>query len=192
MKGAYIIKSNFLWCTPLLRFIMELNYSGKGRHMNQSGKNDGITAPGAVVVGDVSIGRNSSIWYNAVLRGDEGPIIIGEETNVQDCCVIHTSKNYPVVIGDRVTIGHGAIVHGCKIGDNALIGMGAIILNGAKIGRNCLIAAGSLVTQNMEIPDGMLVMGSPAKIKRALTEEEILKNKENALDYVKAALQFKG
>ena len=108
-------------------------------------------APGAVVLGDVTIGKNSGIWYNAVVRGDRDSIVIGKESNIQDNAVVHLGSGYPVEIGDHVTIGHGAIVHGCKIGDNTMIGMGAILMNGCKIGKNCIIGAGALVTQNVEI-----------------------------------------
>ena len=135
-------------------------------------------APGAVVLGDVTIGENSGIWYNAVVRGDRDSIVIGRESNIQDNAV---------EIGDHVTIGHGAIVHGCKIGDNTMIGMGAILMNGCKIGKNCIIGAGALVTQNVEIPDNSLVVGNPGKVKRAVTEEEIRWNLENAQLYVDEA-----
>ena len=141
----------------------------------------------AVVKGKVAIGEESGIWYHATIRADSDQITIGSSTNVQDNAVIHTSRNYPVSIGKGVTIGHGAIVHGCTVGNNTLIGMGAIILNGAVIGNNCIIGAGALVTQNMEIPDGSLAFGNPAKIKRKLTEEEIAANRDNALLYVKEA-----
>ena len=116
-------------------------------------------APGAVVLGDVTIGENSGIWYNAVVRGDRDSIVIGRESNIQDNAVVHLGSGYPVEIGDHVTIGHGAIIHGCKIGDNTMIGMGAILMNGCKIGKNCIIGAGALVTQNVEIPDNSLVIG---------------------------------
>ncbi len=141
-------------------------------------------APSADVVGDVVMGACSSIWYQAVLRGDGDPIRIGRCSNIQDGCILHTDKGYPIVIGDYVTIGHGAIIHGCTIGDNTLIGMGAIILNGAEIGKNCLIGAGALVTQGVKIPDGMMVLGSPAKVRRVLTSEEIEKNREAAEEYL--------
>ena len=126
-------------------------------------------APGAVVLGDVTIGENSGIWYNAVVRGDRDSIVIGRESNIQDNVVVHLGSGYPVEIGDHVTIGHGAIVHGCKIG------------------KNCIIGAGALVTQNVEIPDNSLVVGNPGKVKRAVTEEEIRWNLENARIYVEEA-----
>ena len=120
-------------------------------------------APGAVVLGDVTIGENSGIWYNAVVRGDRDSIVIGRESNIQDNAVVHLGSGYPVEIGDHVTIGHGAIVHGCKIGDNTMIGMGAILMNGCKIGKNCIIGAGALVTQNVEIPDIFLYLLSQTR-----------------------------
>ena len=139
-------------------------------------------APGAVVLGDVTIGEN---------RGDRDSIVIGRESNIQDNAVVHLGSGYPVKIGDHVTIGHGAIIHGCKIGDNTMIGMGAILMNGCKIGKNCIIGAGALVTQNVEIPDNSLVIGNPGKVKRAVTEEEIRWNLENARIYVEEAQEEK-
>lgn len=148
-------------------------------------------APGAMVLGNVTIQANSSIWFHTTVRADRGNITIGENTNIQDNCVIHMDEGFPVVIGNGVTIGHGAIVHGCKIGDNTLIGMGAIILNGAVIGKNCIVGAGALITQNTIIPDGSLVIGNPGKISRNLSESEIEHNKLNALHYVKEAENYK-
>ena len=149
-----------------------------------------FVAKGAVVIGDVTIEKDCSIWYNAAIRCTEAPITIGEGSNVQDNEGIHVSNNCPVTIGSHVTIGHGAIIHGCTIEDNALIGMGAIILNGAKIGKNCIIAAGALVPQNKIIPDNSLVMGSPGKIIRQVTEDEILKNTQNAEEYIKERITY--
>lgn len=146
----------------------------------------------AVVKGQVEIGAQSSIWYNATVRGDTEPISIGKGTNIQDNAVIHVGRGYPVSIGDGVTIGHSAVVHGCSVGDNTLIGMGAIILNGATIGKNCMIGAGALVTQNMQIPDGSLAFGNPAKIRRPLTEEEIQSNRDNAAKYCVEAAEELG
>ncbi len=127
-------------------------------------------APGAHVIGDVRIGRGVSIWFNAVLRGDNEPIEIGEGANVQDGCVFHTDPGFPLSIGAGATIGHGAILHGCTVGEGALIGMGAIVLNGARIGRRCLVGAGALVTEGKEFPDGAMVLGQPAKLVRMLDE----------------------
>lgn len=141
----------------------------------------------SVVIGDVTIGENSCVLYFSVLRGDEAPIRIGEATNIQENCTLHTSRGCPVEIGDYVTVGHNVVLHGCQIGDGSLIGMGSVILDGAKIGKQCLIGAGSLVTKNMVIPDGSLVMGSPAKIKRELTEEEKRHLYSNSMEYVMAS-----
>lgn len=149
-----------------------------------------FVAKGAVVLGDVTIAKECSIWYNATVRSTESYITIGEGSNIQDNAVIHVDHNHPAIIGSYVTIGHGAIIHGCTIDDNSLIGMGAIILNGAKIGKNCIIAAGALVPQNKEIPDNSLVMGSPGKIIRQVTEEEILKNRKNAENYIAERLTY--
>lgn len=139
----------------------------------------------SVVMGDVTIGEDSSVFYYAVVRADEASITIGKRSNIQDNSTVHVDYGYPTTIGDDVTIGHNCVIHGCTIGDGSLIGMGSTILNGAKIGKNCLIGAGSLVTQNTVIPDGMLALGSPAKVRRPLSEEEIRHNYKNAADYVK-------
>ncbi len=140
-------------------------------------------ADSADVVGEVTIGKNSCIWYGAVVRGDTDSIAIGSRTNVQDGSIIHTDAGFKVEIGDDVTIGHAAIVHGCTVGSNTLIGMGAIILNGAKIGKNCIIGAGALVTQGTVIPDGSMAFGSPAKVVRQLKPEEIEANTFSAVEY---------
>lgn len=144
-------------------------------------------APGVQIAGNVSIGKDSSIWYNSVLRSSNSIIDIGERTNIQDGCIFHARNEKCIVLGDDVTVGHGAIVHCCTIGNNTLIGMGAIIMTGAKIGDNCIVAAGALVTGGTVVPDGMMVMGSPAKIRRPLTEEEIQKNLQSADNYVVAS-----
>lgn len=121
-------------------------------------------APTAVIIGDVIVKRNASIWWNAVLRGDEEPITVGENSNVQDGCVLHADPGFPLTIGDSVTVGHMAMLHGCTISDNSLIGIGAIILNGATIGTNCLIGANALITEGKTIPDNSIVLGAPGKI----------------------------
>ena len=144
-------------------------------------------APGAKVLGDVTLGKRSSIWYNAVLRGDSSSITIGADSNIQDNCTIHTDTSFPVVIGNGVSIGHGAIVHGCSIDDNTVIGMGSILLNGCHVGKNCIIGAGSLITGNKQIPDNSLVYGNPGKIIRTVTDSEIRSNQENAAHYVMLA-----
>ncbi len=128
-------------------------------------------APGAVVVGDVRLRPGASIWFNAVVRGDNEPIEIGEGTNVQDGAVLHADPGYPLVLGPRVTVGHKAMVHGCTVGEGSLIGINAVVLNGARIGRGCLIGAGALIAEGKEIPDGALVMGAPGKVVRMLDAE---------------------
>ena len=144
-------------------------------------------AEGAKIIGDVQIGEDSSVWYNAVIRGDANSIVIGENTNVQDNAVLHTSHSHALAIGDNVTIGHGAIVHGCTIGNNVLIGMGAIVLDGAVVEDDCIIGAGALVTQNKLIPSGSLALGNPAKVVRELKEEEIASILKNADEYSEEA-----
>ena len=133
-----------------------------------------FVAETAVVIGDVEIGANSSVWYNSIVRGDVNFIRIGERTNIQDNCIIHVSrKTHPTVLEDEVTLGHRVTLHGCYIETGSLIGIGAIVLDGARVGKNSLVAAGSLVTPNTQIPPGSLVMGSPAKVKRPLDNGEI-------------------
>ena len=143
-------------------------------------------APNATVVGDVTLGEEVSVWYGAVIRADTAAIRIGARTNIQDNCILHDE----IVIGEGCTIGHGAIVHGCTIGDHSMVGMGAIVLSGAKIGSNCVIAAGALVKENMDVPDGHLVVGLPGKIvgpvRPALTED-ILENEEEYVALGRAA-----
>ena len=129
-------------------------------------------ADSAALVGDVRLDSRSSVWYGAVLRGDEGSIRVGEGSNIQDQAVLHSDPGFPALVGRDVTVGHGAILHGCTVEDGCLIGMGAILLNGCVIGTGSLVAAGALVTQNTVVPPGSLVVGSPAKVKRALTQEE--------------------
>lgn len=146
---------------------------------------DVVILPGAMVSGDVRIGAGSSIWYNAVVRGDTEPIAIGEGSNIQDNCVLHTSAGAPLTIGRGVSVGHAAVVHGCTIGDDTLIGMGTIVLNGAVIGRGCIVGAGSLVTGGTRIPDGSLAFGRPARVVRPLRAEEIEENRATAAGYEK-------
>jgi carbonic anhydrase/acetyltransferase-like protein (isoleucine patch superfamily) len=129
-------------------------------------------ARGAVVVGDVTLGAHSSVWHNAVLRGDINRIVVGNHTNVQDCAVLHLADDFPCVLGNWVTVGHSAIVHACTVGDETLVGMGAVILDGAVIGKQCLIGAQALVTSGTKIPPGSLALGAPAKVVRKLTKEE--------------------
>lgn len=140
-------------------------------------------APGAHVVGDVTLSENVNIWYGAVLRGDTGSITVGEGTNIQDNCVLHEETT----VGADCTVGHGAILHGCTVGDRCLIGMGAIVLNGARLGAECMVGAGALVTGKTDVPDGSLLLGSPAKVVRPLSDEERQNLLEDAKVYVEKA-----
>lgn len=145
----------------------------------------------SVVIGDVTIGEDSTVLFYAVLRGNDNKIVIGNGTNIQDNCTIHTSPVDPTIIGNYVTVGHNAIVHGCKIGDNTLIGMGATVMNGSVVGKNCLVAAGSLILEHQNIPDGSMVMGRPAKVPRPLTAEEIARLEESAQHYIQTGRDMK-
>ena len=152
--------------------------------MDQITKNGTVyIAPNATVVGDVVLEDNANIWYGSVLRGDHGRITIGEGTNIQDNCVIHEKTD----IGKLCTIGHGAIVHGCKVGDHCLIGMGAIVLNGAKLADHCMVGAGSVVTGKMDAPAGSLLLGSPARIVKELTAEAMAELEADARHYIELA-----
>lgn len=150
-----------------------------------------FVASNATVIGDVELSDESSVWFNAVIRGDPGPIVIGRRTNVQDNVVIHTSDKHSVEIGDDVTIGHCAVVHGCKISDNVLIGMNATVLDGAEIGENCIIGANALVPPGKRIPAGSLVTGVPGKVQRQLSDKDIVHIKENAEEYVRLLKEYK-
>ncbi|HWZ33837.1 MAG TPA: gamma carbonic anhydrase family protein [Bryobacteraceae bacterium] len=143
--------------------------------------------PSAQVIGDVTVGERSSIWPNASLRGDTGPIRIGAETSIQDNCALHLDEGFPLTVGDRVTVGHSVTLHGCTVEDDTLIGIGATILNGAKIGKGAVVAAGSLVPESMEVPPSTLVMGVPAKPRRAVTPEEQARFREGVDHYVRKA-----
>ena len=139
----------------------------------------------SVVLGDVTVGEDSCVLFYAVLRGDVEKITVGKCSKIQDNCTVHADAGYPAAIGDYVTVGHNAVLHGCTVGQGSLIGMGSVILNGARIGKECLIGAGSLVLENQVIPDGSLAAGSPAEVKRQLTEEERKKLYESSRHYVK-------
>lgn len=147
-------------------------------------------APTAIVIGNVTIGENVGIWFGAVIRGDNEPIKIGSQTNIQENAVLHTDPGYPINIGNGCTIGHKAMLHGCTIGQNSLIGMNATVLNGAKIGNNCLIGAGALIPEGKEIPDNSLVVGMPGKIIRTLNEVAVQGLTASAQHYVKNAKRF--
>jgi carbonic anhydrase/acetyltransferase-like protein (isoleucine patch superfamily) len=145
----------------------------------------------AQVIGDVAIGEESSIWMNVVMRGDVNCIRLGARANVQDGTIVHVMRGtHPTVIGDEVTIGHAAVIHGCTIEDRVLVGMGAIVLNGAVIGRDSIVAAGALVVEGTGIPPGSLVMGSPARVRRALTDDEVASIGQYAASYVKYRLDY--
>ena len=139
----------------------------------------------AVVVGEVSVEAGASLWYGAVLRGDEAPIRVGRDSNIQDNAVLHCDEGFPMTVGRRVTVGHGAILHGCTVEDGALIGMGAVLLNGCVIGAGSLVAAGALVTQGAVIPPGSLVVGSPARVKRPLRPDELAGLAQDAGKYLR-------
>ncbi len=141
-------------------------------------------AKSAVVLGDVKIGDHSSVWYNTVIRGDINRIVIGHHTNIQDNCVLHLADDFPCIVGNYVTVGHSATVHACKVGDEVLVGMGAVILDGAIVGKQSLIGAKALVPQAMRIPPGSLVLGAPARIVRRLTSQERAGLKHWATKYV--------
>ncbi len=149
-------------------------------------------AQGCRIIGDVTISECGNIWFNTVIRGDVHPIQIGKYTNIQDNSTIHVMHDHPAIIGDFVTVGHGAILHACKIANNCLIGMGAIILSYSEIGENCIIAAGSVITERKKIPPNSLVMGSPGRVVRTVTTEEINAIRESALRYHEEALKYSG
>ncbi|MGP8297039.1 gamma carbonic anhydrase family protein [Streptomyces inhibens] len=150
-----------------------------------------FTAPTSVVLGEVTMAAGASVWYHAVLRADCGPIVLGADSNIQDNCTVHVDPGFPVTVGDRVSVGHNAVLHGCTVEDDVLIGMGATVLNGAHIGAGSLVAAQALVPQGMRVPPGSLVAGVPAKIKRALTDEERETIKLNAAMYLELAARHR-
>ena len=148
-------------------------------------------APDATLIGDIRVGRNAGFWFGVVIRGDNEPIIVGADTNVQEHTVMHTDPGFPLTIGEGCTIGHRAMLHGCTIGDNSLIGMGAIVLNGARIGKNSLVGAGALVTEGKEFPDNSLIVGSPAKAIRVLDDAAVARLRGSAAHYVANGKRFK-
>ncbi|MEX3982232.1 gamma carbonic anhydrase family protein [Paraburkholderia sp. EG287A] len=147
-------------------------------------------APQAVVVGRATLGERTSVWFNAVIRADNEAITIGAGSNVQDGAILHTDPGYPMDIGQNVSIGHQAMLHGCTIGDDSLIGIQAVVMNGAVIGKQCLVGAGSVVTEGKVFPDRSLILGAPAKVVRELSEEQIASLTSNAADYVERAARF--
>lgn len=166
-----------------------MKYSFNGHRVRLEGSGHFI-APNAAVIGQVTLGDRSSIWFGCVLRGDVERIEIGAGSNIQDGSVLHADPGCPLVVGQNVTVGHNAMLHGCTVGDGSLVGIAAVVLNGARIGRNCLIGAGALVTEGMEIPDGSLVLGAPAKVRRQFSEEEQAALALNAEHYVRNAAAF--
>ena len=152
--------------------------------------NGHFVADNATVIGSVRLGDSASVWFNCVLRGDNDWLVVGERSNIQDGSVLHTDDGIELVIGKNVTVGHKVMLHGCTIGDNSLIGIGSTVLNKAKIGNNCIVGANSLVTEGKEFPDGSLILGSPAKVARSLSEEEIAFITWSADIYVRNAARF--
>jgi carbonic anhydrase/acetyltransferase-like protein (isoleucine patch superfamily) len=148
-------------------------------------------ADSAVVIGNVELAAEASIWFGAVLRGDTETLTIGRRSNVQDGSVLHADHGFPLVLGEGVTVGHQVMLHGCRIGDGSLVGIQAVVLNGARIGRHCLVAAGAVVTEGKEFPDGSLIMGAPARVVRPLTPEQIDGLKESAQHYVDNARRYR-
>lgn len=151
-----------------------------------------FVAENAVIVGDVTLGEDSSVWYGAVVRGDDESITVGRNSNIQDNCTVHCTTNYPVKIGKNVTVGHNAVIHGCEIGDGCLIGMSATVMNGAVIGKNCLVGAGALVTENKVFPDNSLIIGVPAKAVGTISDEDAENMLKNAVHYVEKAKKYSG
>lgn len=149
-----------------------------------------FVANSAQVVGRVTLGEGSSVWFNTVIRADNEPMTIGAGSNIQDGSVLHSDTGFPLSVGARVTVGHQVVLHGCTVGDESLIGIGAVVLNGAKIGKHCLVGAGALVTEGKEFPDGSMILGSPAKVVRQLTPEQIDGLRRSAQHYIANAQRF--
>lgn len=162
---------------------MIMDFKGKSPKISETA----FVAASADIIGDVEVGDFSSIWFNAVIRGDQNKIIIGNRASIQDNVVIHADEVYGVEIGENVTVGHGAVVHGCRIGDNVLIGMNSTVLNGAEIGENSIVGANALVPQGKKFPPNSLIIGVPGKVKKETNETEVEAIKENAAEYVKLA-----
>lgn len=150
-----------------------------------------VIMEGAVVVGDVALGEDCSVWFNTVIRGDMAPIKIGSRTCIEENCVLHCTPGVPMTVGDNVTVGHGAILHSCTVGSNTTVGMGAIVLTGARVGSNCIVGAGTVVTAKTPIPDGSVAYGNPAKIARAATEEDMEHNRASAQLYVESKENYR-
>ena len=165
-------------------------YALEGNRPELPAEGEYFVAPGAHVIGRVRIGRNVGIWFGTVIRGDNEWMTIGDDTNIQDNCVLHSDMGFPLTIGAGCTVGHAAIVHGCTIGENSLVGMGATILNGAKIGRNSIVGANALVTEGKEFPENSLIVGAPARVVRSLDDGAVAALKASAAHYAKNARRF--
>lgn len=147
-------------------------------------------ADSAEVIGNVDLGEDVNVWFGVVIRGDNEPVRIGRGSNIQDACVLHSDPGQPLTLGENVSVGHRVMLHGCSVGEGSLVGIGAIVLNGARIGRNCLVGAGALVTEGKEFPDGSLILGSPARVARPLTPEQLRSLIVAASHYVDNARRF--
>ena len=166
---------------------MIIDFEGKTPKIDKSS----FIAENATVIGDVTIGKNVGIWYNAILRGDVAPITIGDNTNIQDGSVIHCDVGIPTLVGENVTVGHNVMLHACKIGNNSLIGIGSIVLDGSVVGENSIIGAGAVVTPGTKIPPYSMALGIPAKVVKKITEEEADKLVEHAEEYIKLMMKYK-
>ena len=165
-----------------------MKYSLQGVRVSGEGY---FIAPGAAVIGRVHLARNASVWWNAVLRGDFEPISVGENSNIQDGCILHTDPGKPTTVGANCTVGHAAILHGCTVGDGSLIGIGAVVLNGVTIGRNCIVGARSLIPDGKDIPDNSVVMGTPGRVIRRTTEADFAMIRETVDFYVANQARFR-
>ncbi|MCM3764532.1 gamma carbonic anhydrase family protein [Neobacillus niacini] len=166
---------------------MKIPYNGKSPDVHESV----FVAPGAYLIGDVQIGKDSTVWFNAVLRADDGPIIVGERCSIQDNSTIHLYEGFPVIIGDDVTVGHNVILHGCKIGNRSIVGMGSTLLDNVEVGEECIIGANTLLAGGIKIPPRSLVLGSPGKVVRELTEKDLQMLQMSSTHYVQKGKDFK-
>lgn len=162
-----------------------------GEHRVTTAQDDYFVAPSAAVIGRVTLGRGANVWFGAVLRGDTNEIVVGDSSNVQDTAVVHVDDDAPAHIGNEVTVGHGATVHGCRVGDRSLIGIGAIVLSHAVIGADCIVGAGALITEGKQFPDRAVIIGAPAKHVRDVTEDELRMLRESAAHYVALSRRYK-